>query len=84
MEGECSLRTLGQFATLGAVEIRIEDEASFIEALQQHHADIRKAVSAGGRERHRVRIVWLRARGLLHPKREQCEWFGFGGEITVP
>ena len=64
---ERSLRAVAQFATLGAVVIGIEDEASFIEALQQHHADIGQAVGVGGRERHRVRIVWLRARRFLKP-----------------
>ena len=48
MKIESRLRIGAQLSSLLAVSIRVEDEASCIEALQQHHANIRQAAGIDG------------------------------------
>ena len=49
----------GEFAPLLALLVGVEDEAAFVEALEQHHAHIRQAVGPDGCQRHRVGIGGL-------------------------
>ena len=66
-------RELGALAALVAGE---EDEASLVEALQQHHAHGRPSVARRGREGHRLGGAHSRRPGLLEPGGELAQRVG--------
>ncbi len=72
-----------ELVALGALEVRVEHEARRIRRLEQHHANVGKAVFVHGRERHGGRIVDLRRRRILQPFAEQGERFAVGREVTT-
>ena len=70
VQHEGGLRLAEQFAALVGFRVRVENEAVLVDAVQQHHADIRQAVGIDGRESHGVRVVELGRPCLLHPGHE--------------
>jgi hypothetical protein len=76
VEEQCGLRVLGEVPALAALEIRIEDEAALVEALEQHHARRRPARCVGRREGHGVGVIGLARLGLLQPRGEAREGLG--------
>ena len=69
------LGILGEFAALHRAGVGVEDEASGVEALEQHHAHVGQSVGVGGGQRHGVGIVRLGGFRLAQPGREQRERF---------
>jgi hypothetical protein len=82
IERQRRLRRCAQFPALHAVDVRVEDEAALVEALQQDHARIGQSVAIDGRQRHGVRIDRLRPFGLGEPGREQAQRLIGRGEVT--
>ncbi len=70
------------FLSLLALEIRVENETSDIEALEKHHSHIWQTVRIHGRERHRIGIVDLRGFGVLQPGGEEGKGFVLFREVT--
>lgn len=68
--------------SLGRVHVGVEHEAVLVRALEEHHADVRKAFGIHGRERHRGRVVRLGGGRLLQPGGEQPEGLVRLGELT--
>src|SRR5581483_10959276 len=62
-----------QLVPLAALEVRVEDEAAGVEALEQHQAGGRLPVRRRGRERHRVGVARLLGARLLVPAIEFAE-----------
>ena len=79
---EGGLRLRLQLAALPAAGIGVEDETLGVEALHQHHPEIRQAIGADGRKRHGVRVARLARDRLGHPGREQAQGLVGGREIT--
>ena len=76
VEEQRRARVLGELPPLGALLVRIEDEAARPMALEQHHAHSRSAVRIGGRKRHGFGLVRLPRACLGEPVVEQCERVG--------
>ncbi len=70
------------FLSLPALEIRVEDKASGIEALEKHHTHIRQTIFVHGGQGNRVGIVRLRGFGILQPGGKQGQGFVLFGEVT--
>ena len=67
---------------LAALEIRVEDEALRVEALEQHHAHVGQAIRIDGRQRDAVRVVRLGEGGFLQPGAEKLQGLVGLGEVT--
>ena len=71
VEERGSLWPTSELAPLGALDIRVKDEAAVIRALAQDHPRVGQTFSVHSGERHCFRIVDLRSRRLFEPKPEQ-------------
>ncbi len=60
-----------ELAALLASDVGVEDKAALVEALHQHHANVRSAIGIDGGERHGGGVARLRAACLLEPGRKQ-------------
>ncbi len=60
-----------QLAPLGAFQVGVEDEPAIIDALQQHHPDVRQPVRIDRGHGHGIGVVRLLLRGLAQPLHEQ-------------
>ncbi len=61
---------LAELGGLGAVEVGVENEAAFIDALEQHHANLGKPALIDGGERHAGGLGAFGADGFVHPRFE--------------
>src|SRR3984957_941054 len=62
-----------KFASLGALYVRVEDDAARVHALAQDHPRVGQPVAVDGGERHRFRVVDLRRLCFLETKLKQRE-----------
>src|SRR5439155_6739185 len=81
VEEERRARVRLELATLARRVVRVEDEASLVEALEQHHADRWRSVRRRSRERRRLGCLDGGAR-LCEPDAELLE--RIGGEVAAP
>ncbi len=72
-----------QFPPFWAVDVGVEHESPLVEALHQHHANIRQAVGVDGGERHGGGVAWLVAGCLVEPGGKQPQRLVGLGEITT-
>ena len=83
MEQQRALMGGVQLPSLLTVDIRVEDESAFIEALHQHHAHVGQSVGIDGGERHCGRVAWLACFCLLEPGGKQPQRLVGLREITA-
>lgn len=81
---ECQRRSwcVGKLKPFDAANVRVKDEAAFVEAFEQNHPHVGRAAGIHGRERHRVGIDGFRAFGLREPGGEQPQRFVDVREVT--
>ena len=72
-----------EFASLGALPVGVEDEATLIEIFHQHHAQIGHALRIDGRDRHGGGIVGFALARQRQGLRKTLERLGFRGALTV-
>ena len=82
MELQRGIRIALELAALAAVVVRVPDNATRIEPLDEHDARRGTTVGADGGQRHRVGLGQVRIECLLQPQRELLQRVAVRGALV--